>query len=198
MRLKNFYYYFQNAISPDLCNKIIDLGLKQKITEAKVLDNDKKARKSRSTGLDEQWIYEIVNPYLQEANEKSLWKFDVDWSETLQFTVYETDGFYDWHIDSGGDESFAYKDDRINFNNKIRKISMTMCLNNPKEYEGGELQFDFGRDGSGKKLDIITCDEIKSQGSMVFFPSFVPHRVTPVTKGTRYSLVMWTLGKPFK
>ena len=42
------------------------------------------------------------------------------------------------------------------------------------------------------------CTEIRPQGSVIVFPSFVWHRVTPVTKGTRYSLVLWTCGQPFR
>ena len=71
---------------------------------------------------------------------------------------------------------------------------MTLSLTDPKEYEGGEFQFDF-RDRKDK--NIITCKEVKKKGSIVVFPSFVWHRVTPVTKGIRNSLVCWNLGKPY-
>ena len=79
---------------------------------------------------------------------------------------------------------------------KIRKLSMTINLNKPGEYEGGNLKFDFGPHVTGKRYH--ECTEIRPQGSIIIFPSFLYHQVTPVTSGTRYSLVLWTLGQPFK
>ena len=202
--IKNFYYYFQNAITPDMCNKIIDLGLKEKVKKSLTLSEahhgeTNNARESFDGGLNEQWLYDLLYPFLIEANQGAGWNFDVDWSETLQFTVYKQGGFYNWHRDAGLDESYAYKDKGENFDGKIRKISMTLLLNDPKDFEGGDLEFDYGRDEQGKMEDRLNiCKEARSQGSIIFFPSFIPHRVTPVTKGTRYSLVMWTLGKPFR
>ena len=84
---------------------------------------------------------------------------------------------------------------------KIRKLSMTCQLTDGSEYKGGELEFDFRnydphmRDESKHR---IQCKEILRKGSIIIFPSFVWHRVKPVTSGTRYSLVVWHLGQPFK
>jgi len=79
---------------------------------------------------------------------------------------------------------------------KVRKISMTLNLTEPSEYKGGNLKFDFGpHAGRGR---FKTCQEIRPRGSMIIFPSFIHHQVTPVTEGTRYSLVVWSLGKPFR
>jgi PKHD-type hydroxylase len=80
--------------------------------------------------------------------------------------------------------------------NKVRKLSMTINLNEPGEYDGGNLKFDFGPHASGKRFH--ECEEIRPQGSIIVFPSFVYHQVTPVTRGTRYSLVLWSLGWPFQ
>ena len=68
------------------------------------------------------------------------------------------------------------------------------------EYEGGNLEFDFRKvfDFESRKKHIRECTEIRPRGSIIVFPSFVWHRVNPVTRGTRYSLVMWNLGWPFK
>ena len=80
---------------------------------------------------------------------------------------------------------------------KIRKISMTLNLTDPNEYNGGNLKFDFGL--HNKKTDRFhVCKEIRPKGSIIFFPSFTHHTITPITKGTRYSLVTWLLGNPFK
>ena len=79
---------------------------------------------------------------------------------------------------------------------KVRKISMTVNLNNPQDYEGGNLKFDLGPHSEGKRFKVF--DDMRSQGSVIIFPSFMYHCVTPVTSGTRYSLVLWLLGKPWQ
>jgi hypothetical protein len=85
--------------------------------------------------------------------------------------------------------------DNKNMWGKVRKISMTVNLTKPENYSGGNLKFDFG---SHVKKRFVVCNEIRPQGSIIVFPSFLYHCVTPVTRGTRYSLVLWSLGKPFK
>jgi PKHD-type hydroxylase len=78
---------------------------------------------------------------------------------------------------------------------------MTCQLTDGSEYQGGELEFDFRnydphmRDESKHR---VQCKEILPKGSIIIFPSFVWHRVKPVRSGTRYSLVVWHLGRPFK
>jgi PKHD-type hydroxylase len=83
---------------------------------------------------------------------------------------------------------------------KIRKLSVTISLSDPKTYKGGELEFDFRNKDNSKNgvSNIQECKEIKRKGSVVVFPSHLWHRVKPVTKGIRYSLVVWNLGEPFK
>ena len=78
---------------------------------------------------------------------------------------------------------------------KKRKISVTVNLTSPENYDGGNLKFDFGPH-AGKRYH--TCTEIRPKGSIIVFPSHVYHQVTPITRGKRYSLVVWNLGKPFK
>ena len=75
---------------------------------------------------------------------------------------------------------------------------MTVTLSDPKEYSGGELEFDFRNLDPDKPNKKIKCKEILPKGSLVVFPSFVWHRVCPVKKGSRHSLVIWNLGWPFK
>ena len=71
---------------------------------------------------------------------------------------------------------------------------MTINLTDASTYDGGDLMFDFGENEGGK----VTASEAREQGSIIVFPSFLHHCVSPVTRGTRYSLVNWTLGRPFK
>ena len=75
---------------------------------------------------------------------------------------------------------------------------MTLSLSDEKDYKGGELEFDLRNKDPDQKRNTMICKEIKSKGSLVVFPSFVWHRVKPVKKGSRYSLVIWNLGYPFQ
>ncbi len=79
---------------------------------------------------------------------------------------------------------------------KVRKISMTVNLNDPSDYEGGNLKFDLGPHFEGERFKVF--DDTRKQGSVIIFPSFIYHCVTPVTSGTRFSLVLWVLGKPWQ
>ena len=86
--------------------------------------------------------------------------------------------------------------DNIHMWDKVRKLSMTVNLTDPKNYAGGNLKFDLGAHAGKKRFKV--CEEIRPQGSVIIFPSFTYHCVTPVTRGTRYSLVLWSLGKPWQ
>jgi PKHD-type hydroxylase len=251
MQLHNTYYWFQNAFTPEECNKIISIGLKDIETRKKQGENvygtvagnihkgsnkefvaakadltteeiKKKnqnyeeekfyVRDSKVAWLNEKFIYDRVEQYVNEANKKTTWNWQWDHMEAAQFTVYEKGGFYGWHSDGNSDWSATYKKyipgvttieekkNRSFTNNpltigKVRKISVTINLSEENTYEGGLLKFDFGPHSS---IRFKECTEIKKQGSMIVFPSFQYHQVTPVTKGTRYSLVVWVLGRPFQ
>jgi len=210
MNLNNYYWYFKSAIPPKICDDIIKHGLSKSETMAtiggygnKKLSKEesqdlKLKRNSDIVWLSDPWIYRELHPYINEANKKAGWNFDWDYSEQIQFTKYKLNQYYDWHCDS-----FDKPYDRPNTpeHGKIRKISMTCQLTDSSEYRGGELEFDFRnydppmRDES---KHLRQAKEILSKGSIIVFPSFLWHRVKPVTKGVRYSLVMWSVGGPFK
>jgi len=106
--------------------------------------------------------------------------------------------YYDWHCDSW---EKTYDQPKTPSHGKIRKLSMTCQLTDGSEYKGGELEFDF-RQYSPQMRDeaqhLRKATEILPKGSIIVFPSFLWHRVKPVTQGVRYSLVVWHLGYPFK
>ena len=79
----------------------------------------------------------------------------------------------------------------------VRKLSVTISLTDSETYEGGNLKFDWGEHAETKSR-FHECTEIRPRGSIIVFPSYYYHQVTPVTKGTRYSLVIWYYGKPFR
>lgn len=130
--------------------------------------------------LDErsEWLYEKLKNFAIDAN-NSIWNFNLhSIVDSIQYTEYpEGGGHYDWHVDIGPGS--------INH----RKISIVTQLSDPEEYEGGELEIWAG--GSFKVIPKI-------KGCTVLFPSFLMHRVTPVTKGLRRSLVLWVGGDSYK
>jgi len=127
------------------------------------------------------WLYNKLINQIQQTNSTS-YKFDILGApEMIQYTEYSSQDkdHYNWHIDLG--EEFTC----------FRKISISILLSSPKEFEGGDLEFMTFNENSKKIAP-------KNLGNITIFPSFIPHRVTPVIKGTRRSLVMWVGGKPFK
>jgi PKHD-type hydroxylase len=217
MNISNYYWYFTSAIPPRICDMIVQYGKAEKEREVlaltgdfgrdrdlkkaplteKEVENLKKKRDSNIVWMNDRWIYKEIQPYVNQANQNAGWNFEWDWSESCQFTKYAKGQYYDWHCDSW-DKPYVEEGPT---KGKIRKLSMTCQLTEGSEYEGGELEFDFKnydphmRDESKHR---IQCKEILPKGSIIVFPSFVWHRVKPVTKGVRYSLVVWNLGYPFK
>jgi PKHD-type hydroxylase len=213
MNLQNYYWFFKSALSDKFCNEVIKYGNLQQeelaligshsnkknkgedLTDKDIKDLKKK-RDSNIVWLDDRWIYKEIHPYIHIANKNAGWNFQWDFSESCQFTKYKLNQYYDWHCDSW-DKPYG-EDSHDNHKGKIRKLSVTVSLSNPKDYEGGEFEFDYRNLDPDKKQNIIPCKEIVDRGSIVVFPSHLWHRVQAVTKGTRYSLVLWNLGYPFK
>ena len=199
MHLLYSYWYFQGALSDKMCDDIIRTGKAARFNKATTGNNKKatpevqKLRKSNVSWISDRWIYNLIHPYIHTANRNAGWNFQWDWSESCQFTIYKPGQFYDWHCDSW---SKPYEKEGQN-KGKIRKLSVTVSLSDPKDYTGGELEFKPIDNNTGKQYKQ-TCKEILPKGSICVFPSHVWHRVKPVKKGTRYSLVIWSCGWPFK
>lgn len=123
------------------------------------------------------WIFERLAGVVVGMNE-AFYKFDLDgFFQGLQFTKYSAPGqHYTWHCDRGALTG-------------VRKLSLSLQLSDPDDYEGGDLQLKFGEEEQTAS---------RERGMIALFPSWSLHRVTPVTKGTRYSLVAWVSGPPFK
>jgi len=206
MDLENYYVIQREALPEHTCDSIVDyaLDIKQKVKHsckaetggsAFVLnDEDKKdfnknVRNSNVVWINEPWIYRELWDYINQLNAQSKWNFKVDFAEPCQFTIYKKGQHYNWHID-GGITNPEHK-------GKIRKLSMTILLSDPKNFEGGDLEFDLQNNKPHSDVNIQSTQGHLKKGSICMFPSFVYHRVTPVTKGTRYSLVVWVLGEPF-
>ena len=207
MNLINYYWYFKKAIPERICDDIVRHGKSikdqmavtgsygQKKLNTKQVKDLKKKRDSNIVWMNDRWIYNEIQPYVNLANKNAGWNFEWSHSESCQFTKYEKGQFYDWHCDGWAEPYYNPNDPT---HGKIRKLSVTVSLSDPKDYKGGELEFDFRNVAPDKKRNIKKCTEILPKGSLVVFPGFVWHRVCPVKKGSRYSLVIWNLGWPYK
>ena len=218
MNLSNYFWYFKSALTPRFCDEVIKYALSQKETMAltggvgrernlqkQPLNKEevydlKRKRNSDLVWLSETWIYKEIHPFVHEANRRAGWNFEWDRSESCQFTKYKPGQYYDWHCDSW-DKAYQRKNKNDPDNGKIRKLSMTCQLTDGSEYSGGELEFDFRNyepHAREETKHLRKATEILPKGSIIVFPSFLWHRVKPITRGTRYSLVLWHLGYPFK
>ena len=208
MNLYNYYWYFKSAVPHKVCDDIIKYGLSKSEIMARVggydgeklnkteINDMKRKRNSNVVWMDDAWIYKELQPFVNLANEHAGWNFNWERSECCQFTKYKLNQYYDWHCDS---YSLPYTEGSSK--GMIRKLSMTCQLTDGSEYKGGELEFDFRQYDPHMRDEskhIQKATEILPKGSIIVFPSFVWHRVKPVTKGTRYSLVMWSTGYPYK
>lgn len=189
------YWYFKEAVSNDVINKIEAAVKKIKFKKGTISNGEKTqytVRDSDVKFLNDQFIYDAVMPLFQTANKNAGWNFKYDWCESVQYTKYGKNQHYDWHVDM---PSKLYKRKDPNFNNKTRKLSGTLLLNNSSEYTGGKFLIDFRE--HRQKESIMQVEELQNKGDLVIFPSYLWHKVTPVTKGVRKSLVIWTIGPQF-
>ena len=205
--LTNEWYIFREVIDRKTCNKIkrlarnnweesgVDTSKGTTDEERKTgrkgdYKPDSKTRISDVFWTTEQWIYDLTFPYMAEANKKSGWNLDIRAAESMQITRYRKGGFYNFHKDGQADHLSAYDMPNNPFmHGHVRKISMSIILND--NFEGGAFEFA----SYAKEECNITPIEAKA-GDIIFFTSGMEHRVAPVTKGIRYSLVNWFVGPP--
>jgi len=209
MSLTNEWYIFEGALDKKTCNKIKRLArnnweessvdISKDITDEERKTGrkgdykpDPKTRISDVAWVTDQWVYDTIWPFMQKANQEAGWGYHIKAAESMQITRYRKGGFYNFHLDGNGDHLSAYNNPQNAFmHGHVRKLSMTTLLSD--SYEGGEFQFA----SYGKEECSIATPEFNTVGSIVVFPSSMEHRVSPVTKGIRHSLVTWFLGPPF-
>lgn len=176
----NTYAYWEKAFTPEECKKIIKIAKDKGLIKGTTRDKSD-IRESEicwlysSDNLD--WVFRKITDIVLNLNDR-FFQFDLHGlNEGLQFTNYKApSNKYGKHIDKS-------------FNSLIRKLSLSIQLTNPKEYEGGELFLYEEEKGTEMK---------KEQGTLILFPSYILHEVKPVIKGERNSLVSWVTGKQFK
>lgn len=177
---------WNDGLTDDDIANIIDIGDKNGVTNATIGENSNIVDDIRNSHIswitlnnETQFIYDKLG-YISRQLNGQFFDFDI-WGfvEDLQYTVYDgNETHYTWHLDSGGMIS-----------NSPRKLSMVLQLSDPSEYEGGDLEIFAGPEPT--KIE-------KKKGLIVAFPSFMLHRVTPVTRGIRRTLVVWLSGPRFK
>ena len=175
--------------TPKQCQMIIDAGRSEPRKDAQVGNHEGIKggvlnTKTRTSHIS--WIpfkkmpemYKDIEHVMKTTNGNHFGFDGMQLTEFAQYTEYPEGGFYDWHVDN---------DINMEHEPPVRKISMTCLLSPESEFEGGDLELM----AEGKVAKI-------KQGQAIFFASFIRHRVAPVTRGNRKSLVMWFGGTPFK
>jgi PKHD-type hydroxylase len=192
MNFRARYSVIEEAIPERNCDEIINYFSNKEKIKGTVRSSEKKKQNWRNSyvSFDDSsvWINNLINPFIREANKK-FWNLQIDYPETNQFTEYKLNQYYHWHMDALNGPHDRPMDKKLH--NKIRKISSSLFLSNPEDYEGGSFNFCYLDDKARKKTDTIK--KLK-KGSLVIFLSNLLHEIKPVTKGTRYSLVNWYIG----
>jgi PKHD-type hydroxylase len=181
------YLTWENAFTSEELDKIVEIGENLVRNRASVgggntdeIDHIRKSEVSWIKYDDADWVYDRLAFVCRRLNSE-YYQFDLHgFVEDFQFTIYYGDenGHYDWHIDRNASNIGS-----------PRKLSLVLQLSDPTDYEGGSLEI-----WSANQPDAVK----KERGYIAAFPSYVLHRVTPVTKGIRRSLVVWVAGPQFK
>ena len=159
-------------------NIIEDLWTTGEVENGKINKDLRNVKQQSAPMSPEGWPFNKVMEFALYSN-KEKYKFNINGFLNNDFpilTKYEIGGHYDWHIDTGN-----------SFSN--RKLSFSIQLSDSNDYEGGDLEF----------LNSVTKKEdLRKKGCIIIFPSFLAHKITPVTKGVRLSLVGWIHGETYK
>ena len=176
------YYWFKDGLNDEEINKVKEYTKKLEFQDSVVFSGlNKSIHDSKIKWLhynpEIEWLYKKIYICAKEAND-NIFNFKLFYSkDSIQYSKYSENGKYDWHIDIGQKSA------------NLRKLSCSILLNDPGEFEGGD--FEYWTKSNPERVPL-------KKGSILFFPSFFLHRVTKVTKGERESLVMWIGGDPYQ
>lgn len=167
------------ALTQQECDRVVALGEAMGPESGDVEDGPSHYRVSRITwlapGAETEWLFHRLAALFYEANRYYGLEL-AGFVDALQYTVYGAEEHFDWHLDLGPGSTSA------------RKLSMSIQLSGPGDYDGGALEF----------ISMPLHSEALRRGTAIVFPSFLAHRVTPVTRGVRRSLVAWAYGPTFR
>ncbi|CAM1363253.1 PKHD-type hydroxylase [Tenacibaculum sediminilitoris] len=178
------FVHYNGLFLPHETERILSLwddNQKIKATLSGADTYDDELRKSDVMFIDNtpenEWVYNRLAGLAIQCNNERYWFDLLGFHNCLQLASYTEGDFFDWHLDFGAGEI------------SDRKLSISMQLSDPDEYEGGDLQF---------MLNQKIVNAPREKGTIIVFPSFMMHRVTPITKGVRKSIVGWVAGPPYR
>jgi hypothetical protein len=173
--------WYLGKVESGSCSKLVDeIDLLQPTDASMGIAGESLNKTYRNTKVNfapfGHWFSNELYNYAVKANTDCKWDYLLSGREAIQFAQYEKDQHYNWHIDT-----FLLSQASLD-----RKISVVCLLND--DFEGGNLQLRLYNEYTPKM----------EKGSIIAFPSLIEHRVTPVTKGKRYSATMWISGPKFR
>jgi PKHD-type hydroxylase len=175
-------YVLEQILSPQECAEIIELGTTKGIKKhdnvinSNAVEVDKSVRSTDIYFINDIETYKKIMPHVTRLNH---WGYNFTRVEPLQLGIYNEGDHYDWHVDDDGQ---TYDASAGPFAGLHRQLSFSILLN--EDFEGGEFVME---------NDVVI--PLNTKGTMLLFPSTRPHKVNPVTQGTRYSLVGWCCGE---
>lgn len=186
------YTIWHNCFTVNELNEIVDshdaVGVyPSQVSSGSITDHATRKSSSNFHGRTNQngWIFDRLIHMLEVTNDM-FFHYDLIGFEKYQYTVYNSTDYYDYHVDT------IFGDHDINRETHLtRKLSLSILLNHTDEFEGGNFELCYGR------IDEALSFKLE-RGTAIFFPSYMLHRVAPITKGIRKSLVVWALGPKFK
>ena len=181
-----YYAWFDNVFSDTELDTIASMFDEDELKIGTTSDDNKQSLDIRDSKIrflessleENKWIFQRLTATVQQANNQ-FFQFDLDRIESLQYTTYKKNQYYRDHLD------IMYKSP----SNAVRKLSFSVQLSDPDDYKGGDLVLKISSDPTQVK---------KTRGTVIFFPSYVLHEVTPVKQGVRKSLVGWVNGPRWK
>ena len=176
--MRELYQVWPSSLNTEQVDQITAIALRQPMEEATVFSSAENMQGIRSCTvrwLEDEWLQSLLWSYVEQAN-KSGFHIAVDRRTEMQFAEYtaKQDAHYDWHHDVQWNGQSALD----------RKVSVTVQLSGADEYEGGDFEFD----------EVKTNADFRSKGTVLVFPSYLRHRIHPVTSGIRRALVAWFFG----
>ena len=181
--MRQYWQLWEAILSKEKCKELVDM-CKMKPLEGGTIFSGRKGynvkkniRESKIAWINNISLTNTIRYYFTEAN-RNAFGFDIDYIPNAQYSEYSEGSYYNWHHDIDWGANIPYD----------RKLSIGIQLSDPKDYEGGQFEFQ----------SIESPKTFYKQGSVLVFPSYLVHRVTKITKGTRRSLVNWIEGPRWK
>ena len=186
------YVYWDDVFTDDELDKICEISKNKPLDAGRTISDDLidyRISKINFSTKDETngWIFNKLNTVIEYIND-TYFNYDLNGYDVYQYSEYDSTklGKYDYHMDLSNNGTNLEEGQTI----ETRKLSFSLLLNDPVvDFDGGDFVIKLGEEDT--KIEF-------KKGRIVFFPSYLLHKVTPVTKGIRKSLVVWVTGPKFR